>query len=118
MVRRRVDPQAGRWALPAGYIDYGEDPREAAIREVREETGFDIRITRLIDVLGPDPHHEGPASIVLLFEGEIVGGKLAAHDDAAQSAFFAPEEIPIGEIAFESTRVLLARWLEQSQADR
>ncbi|HEC22596.1 MAG TPA: NUDIX domain-containing protein [Chloroflexi bacterium] len=111
LIKRAVDPQRGKWALPAGYIDYGEDPREAAVREVREETGLEIRITRLIDVLGPGAAEDGTASIVILFEGEVTGGTLSAHDDAEQAAFFAPEELPTGQIAFESTRRLLGHWL-------
>lgn len=116
LIRRSVDPQKGKWALPAGYIDYGEDPREAALREVMEETGLTVRITRLIDVLGNKPSDEGGASIVILFEAEVVGGSLCAQDDAEQAAFFAPHEVPLDEIAFESTSLLLGRWMsEQSQ---
>jgi len=111
MVQRAVNPGQGKWALPAGYIDYGEDPREAGIREVREETGLEIRITRLIDVLGPDPSGENPASIVILFEGERVGGTLEAADDARQAVFFTPGKIPLGDIAFESTWRLIERWM-------
>lgn len=111
MIQRAVNPGQGKWALPAGYIDYGEDPREAAIREVREETGLEIRITRLIDVLGPDPSGQNPASIVILFEGERVGGTLTAGDDARQAIFFTPDQIPLDDIAFESTRQLIERWI-------
>ncbi len=112
LVRRGVDPQSGRWALPAGYVDYGEAPREAAVREVCEETGMTVRITRLIDVLGPDAPG-GTSAIVILFEAEVTGGTLAAQDDVEEVAFFAPDEVPMDEIAFESTRLLLAGWLAQ-----
>ena len=112
MVQRAFNPQRGKWALPAGYIDYGEDPREAGIREVQEETGLEVVIRRVIDVLGPDPSGENPASIVILFEGERTGGALAAADDAKRAEFFRPDEIPLDEIAFESTRQLIKAWVE------
>jgi 8-oxo-dGTP diphosphatase len=110
LVRRRVDPEAGKWALPAGFIDYDEAPDAAAVREVREETGLEVRITRLIDVLGPMPD-SGAASILILYEAAVSGGTLTPQDDADQAAFFAPQDIPYGEIAFASTRLLLDRWL-------
>jgi ADP-ribose pyrophosphatase YjhB (NUDIX family) len=110
MVRRAVDPQKGRWAFPAGFVDYGEDPREAAAREIHEETGIEARITRLIEVLGPDSNRSGKASIAILFEGEALGGELRAEDDADGVGFFARGEIP-GEMAtFESIRVMLDAW--------
>jgi ADP-ribose pyrophosphatase YjhB (NUDIX family) len=115
MVRRAVAPQIGRWALPAGYIDYGEDPRQAAVREVLEETGLQVRITGLIDVLGPDPGDDNPASIIILFEAEITGGEMAAHDDIDRAVFFAPSEVPLDDIAFESTRCLIRRWQREAQ---
>lgn len=111
MVRRGVDPQIGKWALPAGYIDYGEDPREAAVREVAEETGLEVTITRLIDVLGPDSRQEGPASIIILFEADATGGQPEAMDDVDRATFFAPDEIPFEDIAFDSTRLLLREWI-------
>ena len=106
MVRRAVNPERG-----AGYIDYEEDPHEAAAREVLEETGLEINVTRVIDVLGRDTSAGAKASIVILFEGEIVGGNPLAQDDASEVAFFALDEIPIGEIAsFKSISLVLERW--------
>jgi ADP-ribose pyrophosphatase YjhB (NUDIX family) len=111
LVKRRMEPSSGQWALPAGFIDYDEDPREAAVREVKEETGLDVQITGLVDVLHGVPSHGLGATIVILYTGSVMGGVLKAQDDVEQAVFFAPDEIPLDQIAFESTRLQLERWL-------
>jgi ADP-ribose pyrophosphatase YjhB (NUDIX family) len=109
LVRRAVTPERGKWALPAGYVDAGEDPRAAAIRETLEETGLQIEIVRLLDVLYNRPN-SGPdgASIVIVYEGRVIGGALYAHDDADEACWFAADALP--ELAFASTRLVLDAW--------
>lgn len=103
LVRRGVEPGKGLWALPAGYVDAGEDPRVAAAREAQEETGLEVAVGRVLDVYPSTVTggHRG-ASFFLAFEAEVVGGALAAADDALDAGFFGPDELP--ELAFESTR--------------
>ena len=98
LVRRGIPPGQGLWALPAGYVDADEDPRDAAAREVREETGLDVRCGAVVDVYPGG----GGASFFLAFEAELLGGTLAAADDALDAAFFPPDALP--ELAFDSTR--------------
>ncbi len=113
LVRRKSDPFRGTWTLPAGFVDAGEDPRLAAERECLEETGLQVRATRLLDVV-PGLEHARGASIVIVYQAEITGGVLQASDDAEAAAFFSPGELP--ELGFEATRRVLAEWLRHSQA--
>ncbi len=101
LVLRGVPPGLGRWALPAGFVDAGEDPRAAAAREVLEETGLVVRCGAVLDVYPGSSTGHG-ASFFLAFRAELHGGELAAADDALDARFFALDELP--ELAFESTR--------------
>jgi 8-oxo-dGTP diphosphatase len=101
LVRRAVEPGLGRWALPAGYVDAGDDPRDAAAREVLEETGLVVRVGAVLDVYPSGLAAAGGASFFLAFAADVVGGELRAGDDAADAAFFAADELP--PLAFRST---------------
>jgi len=99
LVRRAMEPERGRWSLPAGYLDYGESPVETAVREAREETGLEVRITGLVDAFHNPPG--AGASVFLLYRAERVSGEPAAGDDADAARFFARDELP--PLAFAST---------------
>jgi ADP-ribose pyrophosphatase YjhB (NUDIX family) len=104
LVRRGVDPEKGKWALPAGYVDFGEDPQHAAIREAAEETGLVVEVVRLLDVM-----FDG-TTIVILYAARVVGGDLLAGDDVDEARWFAAgDKLP--ELAFRSTQVAIAQWL-------
>ena len=99
LVRRGVPPGKGLWALPAGFVDAGEDPRAAAARETLEETGLVVEVGAVVDVY-PTGSTRG-ASFFLAFQATMVGGTLAAADDALDAGFFGADELP--ELAFTST---------------
>lgn len=110
LVRRAMNPERGKWSLPAGYLDQGEDPGETAAREALEETGLVVEIDKLIDVFHNAPGRGG-ASIFILYQARLTGGQLQAGDDAEEAEFFAFDQLP--ELAFASTRMAVAALLRE-----
>lgn len=107
LVKRSTDPGKGLWALPAGFVDYDEDPRSAAARETLEETGLTVQVMRLLDVLHR-PDADGLADIVIAYEACVDGGALHAADDADDAAWFPRDNLP--PTALATTHLLIARW--------
>lgn len=107
LVHRCFNPERGKWALPAGFVDYGEDPVQAVTREVKEETGLDIAVTDLLEVTTNSD--QLGASIVICYTATVTGGTAHAHDDADAILWLAPDD-PLPDLAFESTRRAVARW--------
>jgi ADP-ribose pyrophosphatase YjhB (NUDIX family) len=100
LVRRSMNPERGKWSLPAGFLDRGEDPRETAVRETLEETNLEVAIERLVDVYY-NPPGQGGASIFILYQARLLGGEVKAGDDADAVGLFSLDVLP--ELAFAST---------------
>jgi len=108
LVKRGIAPHRGKWTLPAGFIDAGEDPVAAAERECLEETGLHVRVTDLLKIISGQEHLRG-AHLVILYRAEIEYGELNAADDADEAAFFGPDNLPT--LAFEATKQSIDIWL-------
>lgn len=107
LVRRVNEPFRGAWSLPAGFVDAGEDPRQAASRECFEETGLEVRVADVLDVVAGAEHERG-ADIVIVFRADITGGTERPGDDADAVQWFDLSELP--PLAFRATeRILGAR---------
>ena len=113
LVRRAKPPEKGKWCLPAGYLDYGEEPKGAAAREFLEETNLEVKVDDVVDVyFNPinDPSQSG-ASLLVLYRVDITGGSLCAGDDASDARFFPLDALP--ELAFQSTQEVVERLRER-----
>ena len=107
LIQRANDPERGKWSIPAGFLDAGEDPARAAEREGLEETGLRFTVTGLFDVYPKGQPTEG-ADLLIVYTATVTSGALQPGDDAAQAAYFAPGELPA--LAFVSTQRIVERW--------
>jgi len=100
---KRKNPPHG-WAIPGGFVDYGESVEEAAIREAKEETTLDITIIGLLGVYSQPARDPRFHTISTVFVA-VAGGHPKAGDDAAECAFFDRETLP-AELAFDHNEIL------------
>lgn len=102
LIKRRNPPYG--WALPGGFVDYGESVEQTAVREAKEETGLDIRLTGLVGVFsapGRDPRFH---TITTVFSAEA-DGEPCAGDDAGEVCIFTAGTLP-DDIAFDHRDVI------------
>lgn len=106
LVRRAREPFAGLWALPGGFVDRGEAPEAAVLREVAEETGLAGELAGLVGAFGApgrDPRGHTVSLVYLVrARGEPRGG-----DDASEARAFPPAGLP--PLAFDHARIV-AHW--------
>ncbi len=102
LVRRAIEPYAGQWNLPAGYVEYEESCEEAAIREAREEAGVDVALRGLHGVYScvDDPRAR---YVLVIYRADIVSGELAGGDDVDEARLFPLDALP-AHIAFDGMR--------------
>lgn len=87
----------GRWTLPGGWADVGDSPKTAVVKEVFEESGFDVQVVKLIAMLDREqhPHPKMYTHIYkLFFLCEIVGGEAKTSLETSEIGFFAEHDIP------------------------
>ena len=78
------------WSLPGEVMEEGESVEQAAIREVKEETGLDIRLGKLIGVYSKP----GENGLALTFEGQVIGGVLRADSEISEVCYFPLADLP------------------------
>ena len=100
---KRKNPPAG-WAIPGGFVDYGETLEEAAVREMKEETSLDINLGRQFHTYsnpGRDPRHHTVSTIFIA----TATGTPKAADDAIDIGTFTKDNLP-EDIAFDHRQIL------------
>ena len=90
LIKRGHEPRKGQWAVPGGKVKLGEELKEAARREVLEETGLEIEVGEVVWVgeFIDDENH----LVLIDFDGVVVGGNLSASSDAAEARWVLMDE--------------------------
>lgn len=110
LAQRRSEPFKGHWDTPGGFLEPGEHPEQGVIREIKEETGLDIRPAHLIGMYIDTYGDDGDYTLNIYYLAEIVGGELRPASDVSALAWFAPEDLPT-DLAFGHAYQLLRDWL-------
>lgn len=112
LIKRGKPPFEGQWSIPGGALEYGEALHDAVRREVREETGVEITILRLLDVFEAPPREANGEflrhTVLIDYVAEWASGEPVAGDDAADAAF-APLETALARLSWDLTRQAVRR---------
>jgi ADP-ribose pyrophosphatase YjhB (NUDIX family) len=115
LVREASD---GRWSLPGGWADVGETPAAVAVREAKEESGYDVRVIKLLALLDKAAHDPSPTlwyTYKIFFRGELLGGAPVTGHETAEVGWFARDALPELSVP-RNTPAQLARLFEHHDA--
>ena len=104
LVKRKNQPFKGKWALPGGFVEYGEKTEDTVIREVLEETGLKTKINQLAGVYSDPDRDPRGHTITVAYILDIIGGELVAGDDASDVKFFNVKELP--DLSFDHSKII------------
>lgn len=116
LVRRDIEPGKDLWALPGGFVEAGESPAAAALRELGEECGIRGADPELVDIIYQESRFFNASILIVGYSFSSFEGVPRAGDDAAEVRFFEPVRLP--RMAFESHVRMIARFLEKRDERR
>jgi len=103
LARRGIEPYFGSWNVVGGFLNYGEDPIEGLLREVREETGCACRVLDFIVQTADTYGEQGAALLNSYYSVQMLSEELRPQDDVSELRWFDLDALP-GDIPFESDR--------------
>jgi ADP-ribose pyrophosphatase YjhB (NUDIX family) len=113
--RRRYEPFAGHWDLPGGFLQEGEHPLDALQRELAEETGLAVEPERFLGVWIDDygDGDDARKTLNLYWTARVTAGEPQPADDVTELRWFAPDEVPADELAFNHIPAVISARRQQ-----
>jgi ADP-ribose pyrophosphatase YjhB (NUDIX family) len=114
LVQRTMSPGRGKWSIPGGFVEFDEDPRAAAVREVLEETGYAVEVVKLLDCIFGQEHERG-ATLLIVYPTRLLTNEPTLERDVKEVdavGFFSPDQLP--PIAFTATSRAIQSWQSQT----
>jgi len=106
LVKQKTLPLRGWWLLPGGHVRFGETIKDAIVREVREETGLQVRVSKLLGVFDVIDENGEYHYITVVFQCKLTGGQIKAGSDAVDVGWFNIDKVD--EIQQDLKRILKA----------
>jgi 8-oxo-dGTP diphosphatase len=104
LIKRKNEPYKDKWAIPGGFVEYGETTENAVLREIKEETGLEAVIDRLVGVYS-DPRRDPRKHVVsITYLLKEVKGKEEGGDDAKEAKWWDVNKLP--ELAFDHKYII------------
>lgn len=104
LVKRAFPPFKGKWALPGGYIEYGETAEKAAAREAKEETGLDVEIVGLVGVYSDPKRDPRGHQITIAYKARKKGGKIKKSKETKEARMWDITGLP--KLAFDHSKII------------
>jgi len=104
LIRRGKDPFRGAYALPGGFVEYGETVEGAIVREIKEETGLETDVSFLLGVYSDPLRDPRGHTVTVVFVMDFVRGELHPGDDAIDAGWFDLDQLP--ELAFDHYQII------------
>ena len=111
LVQRAIQPHLGKWDIPGGFLDNGEDPIAGLRRETREELSVEIEPGEIVSIYVDDyPYDEGELyTLNLFYRCKIISGEIKVDSENSQAKWFSKVEIPWNQLAFKNTEIALKK---------
>lgn len=106
LIKRLKDPHMNKWALPGGFVEYGETVETATIREAKEETNLDIKLDELVGVYSNPERDPRRHTVSIVYKASIIGDVIQSGSDAKDARFFNIEDAIKMNLAFDHNEIL------------